>query len=368
MSRLIRRMFDRATQKTPKRGRPARLVRTVADLKTRLLCQPLEERLVPNTYTVTNLADNATTVGSLRWAVTQANAVNDSDDIVFNTTAGPGLTDFSKPQVINLATALPITFPTTITGLGADLTVIRQTGADRVINISSTNATSVFIDSVTLTGARGGSGGGVFVSGATALTVRNSSISGNSVSGTGGAIYMNGGGDLQVENSTLSNNTAAGSAGSGGGAITFFGTVSNFFNVFNSTIANNTVTGTSSAGSAILMRGTFASPVPVTIRNSTITGNTTASTSATAGYGGAIARTSGTAAIVVQINSSIVSGNLTTAANNKPDISANSGMTVSTDHTLIGSTNGFTYVAGAGDLAPGTAVTLGPLAAYGGPL
>src|SRR4051794_21721065 len=79
MSRLIRRMFDRPAQKTLKLDR--RPVRTSRDLKARLLCQPLEERLAPANLVVLNHNDSG--AGSLRQAVLDANANPDADTVLF---------------------------------------------------------------------------------------------------------------------------------------------------------------------------------------------------------------------------------------------------------------------------------------------
>src|ERR1700719_3084358 len=71
-------------------------------LNARLLLQPLEDRLTPSTFTVTNTNDSGT--GSLRAAITDANNHAGADVIDFEIEA-------SGAQTINLKSALP-----TITG------------------------------------------------------------------------------------------------------------------------------------------------------------------------------------------------------------------------------------------------------------
>ncbi|HEY1379339.1 MAG TPA: choice-of-anchor Q domain-containing protein, partial [Gemmataceae bacterium] len=367
MSRLIRRMFDRATDKTtPRRLRSTRRIRTAADVKARLLVQPLEERTVPNSYVVTNTS--ASGAGSLTDAISQANTNPGVDTIGFNTDSSAG-TDFTKPQTITLTAVLSVSDGLVVFGPGANLLTIKQTGTSGVFSVSS-GAASFYLQGVTLTGGRTtGSGGGVAVAGQTDVTITDTVITGNSVGGTGGAINMASGGSLEMRNSTLANNTAAGT--DGGGAIAFGGTVSTngyapFFNVDNTTISGNTAP----SGSAVSMRNTFSGTL--NIRNSTITGNTATTSSAataTVGFGGAIARVSGTAASTVNISSSLITGNSATAANGRPDLSSNTGLVVVTDHSLFGNTAGFPtgYVLGPGDLPVGTAPNLSPLLNSGGP-
>ena len=68
--------------------------------RQRLTVQNLEDRVTPATFTVNNSLDDGS-VGSLRWAIEQANAAASDDDIVFDSAA------FATPQVISFASALP---------------------------------------------------------------------------------------------------------------------------------------------------------------------------------------------------------------------------------------------------------------------
>ena len=80
--------------------------------------EPLETRLVPTIFTVTNINDSG--AGSLRDAVIQANSNTGPDTIAFS-----GL--FNTPQTITL-TSGAITFTdtatTTVTGPGANLLTV----------------------------------------------------------------------------------------------------------------------------------------------------------------------------------------------------------------------------------------------------
>jgi hypothetical protein len=81
MSRLVRRPFLR-TLDTP---RPSCPVRRAADLRARLLLLPLEQRVTPATFMVSNTADAGT--GSLRQAILYANDAAGAAIITFNATA-----------------------------------------------------------------------------------------------------------------------------------------------------------------------------------------------------------------------------------------------------------------------------------------
>src|SRR5262249_18147504 len=82
---------------------------------TRLHLEPLEDRLTPATFTVLSTLDDGS-VGSLRWAVEQANAAAGADTIDFDTAV------FATPQTITLTSGrLWLARATTITGPGANL-------------------------------------------------------------------------------------------------------------------------------------------------------------------------------------------------------------------------------------------------------
>jgi hypothetical protein len=77
------------------------------DFRARLLAEALEDRLAPATFTVTSTGDNG--AGSLRTAITQANAHAGADTIAFAIGSGQ--------HQIRIATALPaITDPVVING------------------------------------------------------------------------------------------------------------------------------------------------------------------------------------------------------------------------------------------------------------
>jgi len=229
-------------------------------------------------FTVTTTADSG--AGSLRQAITDANASAANDIIEFNFAAG------TAPFTITLASALPSIATTstagtlTITGLGASsLTIDANLGNFSIFDIASGGNLS--ISGVTVTRARKTTGNGGAFNNAGTLTVSNSTLNNNTTTTNGGGIYHAGLGILTVSNSTLSTNSAYHGAGiyNAGGTAT----------VTNSTLNNNTATVdgggiNSNTGTFILTNSTLSGNTAnngggivnfatVTVTNSTISGN-----------------------------------------------------------------------------------------------
>ena len=201
------------------------------------------------TFTVTNLNDSG--AGSLRQAISDANAFAGADTIIFS--ASGTITLFTTLPTITDADGL------TIDGTGQTLT-ISGNNAVRVMEVGF--STSLTLNNLTIANgsAPGDHGGGIHNFGT--LTVTNSSFSGNSTSG--------------------------GFYGGYGGGISNEGT---------STITNSTFTGNSAVGG--YGGGVYSNGFPLTITNSTFSGN-----NANVGLGGAIFTSGGTL-----ITNSTFSGN-----------------------------------------------------------
>ena len=350
------------------------------------------------TFTVTNTNDSGP--GSLRQAVTDANAAAGADAVVFAVV---------PPATISLLSALPaITDPLTITGLGADnLTIRREPGAAnfRIFDIAPTAAPAVSISGVTLTngnagpGAAGGAikasgltvavtvadsvivgnaapgpatGGGAISVGASTLTVRRTVLAGNTAQIGGGVLAIEA--SVVLEDSTLTGNTATGGSGGGlyaggytSGPVTVRGTtifgntggglaiIAYDFNAI--TIENSTISENNGGGCSVLQFARSAEQptggVPLTITHSTITQNT-------GGKGGGILVIGGLIDSVLR--NTIVSGN--TAAFG-PDLA---GGQFTVNFSAIGSAEGWTPSGTSGNNLPfGTDLQLGPLQDNGGP-
>jgi len=242
-------------------------------------------------FIVTTLADtlNPNDGLSLREALALANGTPGSDTITF----APGL--FGGTLVLTngplLITHDGITINGDINGNGhADIT-IDAAGASQVFNISDgTNAISAALDGLVIeNGHVGGSGGGIFVGAADALTLTNSIVTGNSAY-RGGGIYGSTNAHITLTNSTVSGNSSKGIYGSGAGIFVYNGTI---------TLTNSTVSGNSAAGEGGGIQG-YGSSNHITLLNSTVSGN-----SATHYSGGGINVGGG----ALTLTNSTVSGN-----------------------------------------------------------
>src|SRR5262249_18793182 len=135
---VFTRPATRAIRKAPDRVRPA--------------LEALEDRTVPSTlFTVTNTLDDGS-VGSLRWAVGQANTTTGADAIAFNDGTSPGTNFYATPHTITLTGGeldLIDTATTTITGPGASLLSVSGNNASRVFAVSS--GASAAISGLTVT-------------------------------------------------------------------------------------------------------------------------------------------------------------------------------------------------------------------------
>ncbi len=211
----------------------------------RLLLEMLEDRCLPSTFTVTNLLDSGP--GSLRAAVSAANANPGADGINFATTGTIALTSGE----------LDITDSLTITGPGLNTLTVSGNHASRVFGLSGNPTVSIADLTVANGGTSGSPGGGIYEAGG-ALTLDRCALTGNVADSAyggqaaGGGLYV-AGGTLTLDHSTLSANEAygvdgytvpssqsfpAGSA-AGGGLYVAGGTVS----IDNSTFSGNGARG-----------------------------------------------------------------------------------------------------------------------------
>ena len=153
---------------------------------------------------------NNTGAGSLRQAITDANAIAGADTIVFNIpTSDPGC-EFGV-CTISLATALPdLTTNVVISGPGANLVTVQRSGA------SGTSLFSIFtiaqnvtvtISGLTLSNAATDQNGGA-IRNSGALTLTGLIVSNNQTTAGGSALFNSGTGTVTLANSSLWENMA----------------------------------------------------------------------------------------------------------------------------------------------------------------
>ena len=174
----------------------------------RLRLEALEDRALPSTFSVTNLADSGP--GSLPQAILSANAQAGSDVIDFASGLAGTITLTSGP--------LNITDGLMVTGPGAAQLAVSGNDASQVFLINS--GVSAVLDGLSITHGQAPDGGGIANGGT--LTVSHCTLSANQALGSeggdarGGAIFNAPGAFLDVSDDTLSNNQAVGGDGGPG--------------------------------------------------------------------------------------------------------------------------------------------------------
>lgn len=277
--------------------------------------------------------------------------------------------------------SVTITKGLTLNGATTGTTVLSGGNTTRVLEVSGTG--NVVLNRLSIqNGNIADSGGGIFHTGASALTINDSAIANNQVTGTfsrGGGIFKEGSGSLVLNRTTVIGNT---SGTTGGGIYINNGSLT----VTDSTIANNTASqaggGIRSFSSDAIVNltnttlsgnrsgtsgGAFSNGGGiVTIRNSTIANNGADVNNSNTGNGGGISNAGGSFAL----ENSIVAGNFdqsTTILH--PDVS---GTFLNLGYNLIGNGFGSTgLVHGSNGSLVGTNSTpinplLAPLGSYGG--
>jgi parallel beta-helix repeat protein len=217
---------------------------------------------LPTLFIVTSLLDDGS-VGTLRWAVAQADAAAGLPTITFD----PSL--FNTPQTIMLSGApleLSNTIATeTITGPAAGVTVTGA-GLSRVFLVDA--GVSASLSGLTITGGKTAATGGGLDNEGGIVMLSNCTISGNSAGGNGGGLDNNLG-LAALTNCTISGNSATDNGG---------GVYSNGIETLTScTISGNSATGFYRGGAGLENFGT------ATLTNCTVSGNSATGLYATGG-------------------------------------------------------------------------------------
>ena len=259
--------------------RPTRLRKRA--MAARLSVERLEDRTVPSTFTVHNLADSGP--GSLRQAVLDANANPGADLIRFARAARDGTITLTSGE-------LSITDDLTIDGPGVNRLTISGNDASRVFSVSG-STTDVEIRDLTIANGRATGttvegpfgpvtlGGGLLNTGARVI-VSHVTLDNNQVVGPiaqGGAIATVSGATLVVTDSTFTENRAAGTLHGSGGAIGSDG--GSVLVLDHSTFTGNQATASLGAGPVIIHGNAVGGAIKITggsqatVSHSTFAGN-----------------------------------------------------------------------------------------------
>jgi Ca2+-binding RTX toxin-like protein len=298
------------------------------------------------TFTVTNLNDSG--AGSLRQGVLDANAASGADQVTFQS---------SLSGQITLASQLPnINDPLDVVGPGAGRLTVSGNNNSRIFYMRPTvHGTPVSISGLTLTAGKTsvsdpvqGRGGAIFSKYAK-LTVENAVISNSAGTGFGGGIE-NGNGSLTVRDSTITGNSAA----RGGGISTRHDEAATV------TIENSTISGNQAIynGGGLWFENPFG-VAQLTARGATIAGNQVTKTGSNFYAGGGLF-TNGPGGTLVN---TIIADN---TAQGRPDVyTEGSSATVNASFSLI--ENPADAVITGGPIISGQDPKLGALGDFGGP-
>ncbi len=334
-------------------------------------------------FAVTTTADGGP--GSLRDAITQANADPDLDTITLP--AGTyTLTKGGIDEDLNATGDLDITGATTIIGAGSGLTIIDAHGIDRAFDLL---AGPVTLQSLTVTNgsvAPKQSGGNVREQPYVDLTIADSVISNGSASYGGG--IQGDKGALTIVRSELVGNSIAGVSGNGGvGAAIYKGgtnqgslsltdslvtnnhagnnSVAIVYVTAGAAISNSTISNNTAESRVLVLEAQQSDNFAISLDHVTVANNTTIS----GGGGGAGLSINliAPAVMPVTVTGSLFVNNLVGATSKNCSLVGNGGPAITSgDHNLSDDATCVAFMQ-PGDLPNDHGTTLGALANNGGP-
>src|SRR5262245_1872686 len=211
----------------------------------------LEDRTVPSTFTVTNLSDSGP--GSLRAAITAANASPGADKIKFAVTG-----------TIPLASELSVTADLKIDGPGANKITVSGENATRVFHVSG-GATDLAIDGLTIANglasiAAGPAFGGGLLNDRASVSLSHVVFASNKAQATGGyagggAVANLGGARLTADHTDFRGNTASGAPDNFGNGGAVYDDQHAIVDIDHGTFAGNLATGGNANGGAVAHYG-----------------------------------------------------------------------------------------------------------------
>jgi parallel beta-helix repeat protein len=242
----------------------------------------------PATFVVTKTADDSS-VGTLRWAVDQANSVQSTSTITFDLG--------STPQTVTLAQVqLELSNPSyliTIDGPGSNLLTVSGNQASRVFEIDP--MTTAAISGLTISGgsapgAPTGSGYGGGLENKGILTLDDCTVSGNTAARDGGGLSnsgvatlnattvggnsaLYGGGLFNDATLSLSGVTVSGNSAFSGGGI-YSGRPSDGYSVSQFSDATLSLSGVTVSGNSAISGGGISNGGAATLTDCTVSGNT----------------------------------------------------------------------------------------------
>ena len=314
-------------------------------------------------FLVTSVSNAGSVVGSLPWAVAQADADQSGMNVVINFDAAAGHT-FATIQTINLAGTLDLDNTTAGESVEIDAPAagLALSGGGKVRDFTVEQGTTALLSGLTIRdGHTTASGAGVDNYGA--LSIQASTFAGDAAGYFGGAILNEAGGVLTIGNSMFNGNTATyGGAVSNSGTATIVNTqfAGNKTPLGNGGAINNygiiDIKGGSFTGNAANWGGAMINWRTMTVTNASIAGNT--ATTARPGIDPESANTTVRFLATSTSNSSADAGSLPWAVAQADADQSDTKVLIALDSSLAGRTVTLSRTLDLQNLTPGESIEI----------